>query len=231
MAVLYLPDTPIHYGRDNKDYNDDWVHFTMTAQDHQELFSQVDIPLNTPTYPCDFQQLSGFMQLLAQDFRSSGAYSAKIQDALIRSLLFTWDQELKKGKSESQAHKYYAAFSRLRTRIYNAPSLPWSVNEMAKELNVSISYFQHLYKAFFNCSCQQDVIQGRLELAKRYLVQSEMTIYNLAMFCGYENELHFMRQFKKYENMTPTEYRKNTGKVLSVTKAKRSHLSAYKLLL
>ena len=34
-----------------------------------------------------------------------------------------------------------------------------------------------------------------------------MSIRSLSDFCGYDNELHFMRQFKKFVGMTPTEYR------------------------
>lgn len=34
-----------------------------------------------------------------------------------------------------------------------------------------------------------------------------MSIRSLADFCGYENELHFMRQFKKFVGMTPSQYR------------------------
>jgi len=39
-----------------------------------------------------------------------------------------------------------------------------------------------------------------------------MSIRNLADFCGYENELHFMKQFKQYEGMTPSEYRKRRNR-------------------
>ena len=34
-----------------------------------------------------------------------------------------------------------------------------------------------------------------------------MSISSLAAFCGYDNELHFMRQFKKGTGMTPSQYR------------------------
>ena len=103
--------------------------------------------------------------------------------------------------------KYYSAFSELRTQIYNNPANNWSIPALADSLALSLSYFQHLYKQFFACSCQQDIISARLELAKYYLTGSDMSIRSLSDFCGYDNELHFMRQFKKFVGMTPTEYR------------------------
>ena len=73
--------------------------------------------------------------------------------------------------------------------------------------SVKIIRMQNLYKQFFTCSCQQDIISARLELAKYYLTGSDMSIRSLSDFCGYDNELHFLRQFKKFVGMTPTEYR------------------------
>ena len=46
---------------------------------------------------------------------------------------------------------------------------------------------------------------------KYYLAGSDMSIRGLADFCGYESELHFMRQFKKFVGMTPTEYRRSSS--------------------
>ena len=99
--------------------------------------------------------------------------------------------------------------SQLRMSILNAPHKKWTVPDMAQTVHMSPSYFQHLYKQMFGISCMQDVIAARLKNAKFYLRTSDMSIQSLAEFCGYENELHFMRQFKKQEGMTPTQYREH----------------------
>ncbi|MDE7414832.1 MAG: AraC family transcriptional regulator [Lachnospiraceae bacterium] len=103
--------------------------------------------------------------------------------------------------------KYYREFAKIRTQIYNSPSADWSVNQLADTLCLSCSHFQHLYKHFFACSCQHDIILARVALAKFYLTTTNMSIYQLSLFCGYETDLHFMRQFKKYVGVTPTEFR------------------------
>ena len=53
----------------------------------------------------------------------------------------------------------------------------------------------------------QDLISARIEHAKLQLRLSDMSVSSLALFCGYENELHFMRQFKKRTGLTPSQYR------------------------
>ena len=76
------------------------------------------------------------------------------------------------------------------------------------EKSIKSSHFQHLYKQFFDTTCIQDIIRARIRYAQLYLCISEMTVSSLAAFCGYDNELHFMRQFKKVTGMTPSQYRK-----------------------
>ena len=95
----------------------------------------------------------------------------------------------------------------LRTELLNAPNKKWNVDELAGQIHISTSHFQHLYKTFFGLSCTQDIVAARIRHAKFYLRTTEMSIHSLAAFCGYDNELHFMRQFKKNAGMTPSQYR------------------------
>ena len=53
-----------------------------------------------------------------------------------------------------------------------------------------------------------DVISGKIEKAKEILTETGCTVSQVAAMCGYENEEHFMRQFKKIVGVTPTGYRK-----------------------
>ncbi len=206
MIIIFPPNTPIHYGCDLPDYNDDWIHFTMSGED-TTLLSTLQLPLNQPLYPHDFYRLSQYVQCLADSFHMPSVHTKTIADQFLHIFLYALDEELEKITKEPVSHKYYHAFARLRTQIYNDPSACWSVDGIAESLHLSLSYFQHLYKRFFSNSCQQDIIQARLQQARFYLTNSDMSIHNLALFCGYENELHFMRQFKKFVGQTPSEYR------------------------
>lgn len=180
-AVLYAPGMPVHYGRDQTGYSDDWLHFSAEEADMDGFLSSIDIPLGIPLYPEDFSRLSACMSLLCRSFRSPGDRHAEIMDQL------------------------------LRARIYNDPAFPWDIGSLAAGQNISLSHFQHLYKQFFGISCRADIIFARIELAQMYLRQSDMTVHHIASLCGYSSELHFMRQFRQKTGRTPTEYRKETS--------------------
>jgi AraC family transcriptional regulator of arabinose operon len=52
------------------------------------------------------------------------------------------------------------------------------------------------------------VIACKIPYAKTSLAATGGTVREIATLCGYENEEHFMRQFKREVGLTPTEYRK-----------------------
>lgn len=208
MFILFEKDTYIHYGYDLPDYNDDWIHFTAEDPGDLAFLSSLGLPAGQPVYLPDLHLPSHYIQLLTNARLTASGHSVEISDSLMRALLCTLSDELSKSSDPDTSHKYYSALSTLRAGLYNEPSRKWTVPYMASLAHLSISYFQHLYKQFFGCSCQQDIIRARLDQARFFLRQSDMSIRNLSAFCGYENELHFMRQFKKFEGMTPSQFRR-----------------------
>ncbi len=209
MVILFNKNTYIHYGCDNNNYNDDWLHFSIDEKSEPNFITSLDIPFNKPVYPPDIQRLSRFIQLATKEFHFPAKNSPFILDCLIKSFLYALSEDIVRFLSLVNTHKHYPAFLNLRKSIYNNASSSMTADKMATSLNLSISYFQHLYKQFFDTTPQMDVINSRLELAKFYLINSSMSIKSLSDFCGYDSDIHFMRQFKKFEGITPTQFRKN----------------------
>lgn len=208
--LLFPPDTYIHYGCDVAGYNDDWIHFILGPEE-TGLLENLNLPLCQIVYPFDFHKLSEYVRMMSDHYHAPAVHKTEILDAFMRIFLYSLQEELKRRSDSPGVWKYYPEFSRLRTQLYNDPAASRTVPELADSLCLSLSYFQHLYQQFFGISCSQDRINARLKLARYYLRNSSMSISGLADFCGYENDLHFMRQFKKFMGMTPSEYRKQQG--------------------
>ncbi len=205
-VILYDKYAYVHYGCHTPDYNDDWIHFDLDEVDLPFLMD-LKIPFQTPVTLSDAGQLSEYSRLIVMEKHSSHPYRAQILDSLMRTLLFTLSSQIHEKPDKAASHKYYGIMNSLRVSILNAPHRKWTIETMSQSVHMSPSYFQHLYKELFGTSCMQDVISARLKNACFYLRTTEMSIQSLAGFCGYESEFHFMRQFKKYKNMTPSQYR------------------------
>ncbi|MGN0606928.1 MAG: substrate-binding domain-containing protein [Oscillospiraceae bacterium] len=115
-----------------------------------------------------------------------------------------------KQKSKSYNHfDNYEQLNQLRKNIYTEPQLDWNIDEIHKMLGLSRSHMQRLYKAQFSVSCTDDIINARIQKAKKLLENTNLSVQDISFQCGYNDESHFMRQFKKRTGFTASQFRKN----------------------
>ncbi len=205
MAILFDRNTYMNYGSIENFYNDDWIHFNFVNE--PSLFETLHIPFNHPIYLPQLKGLSNYVRLLVSESHSNNLHKEQVQDSLMRILLYNLDSQIADLPGTTSVNKYYQEMNQLRMNIHNTPHKKWTVDSMSGYVHLSPSYFQHLYKEMFHISCMQEVILARIERAKFYLTTTDMSIKSLSDFCGYENELHFVRQFKAKEGLTPSQYR------------------------
>jgi len=56
------------------------------------------------------------------------------------------------------------------------------------------------------------LLRIRIEKAKDLLKDTTLTVSDVALETGFNSSTYFTRAFKKWQNMTPSEYRKKRGK-------------------
>lgn len=83
------------------------------------------------------------------------------------------------------------------------------ITELAQESNMSPSAFGHFFKKCTNKSFTQFVVDLRLGHASKYLLDSNLSISEIAYKSGFNNIANFNRLFKKNKLITPTQYRQN----------------------
>ena len=69
-------------------------------------------------------------------------------------------------------------------------------------------YFNRLIRSKTRMTYSEYLQSIRLEQAKRMLIETDLTISEIAEQTGYHNKGYFYRIFTKKYNMTPGEYRK-----------------------
>ncbi len=205
-AILYDKNAYIHYGCHAQSYSDDWIHFDFSEEEN--LIEKLNLPRNHPFPLLDTSLLTEYVKIIVSKYLSSNLYKVQIIDSLMHALLYSLAAQVHASNDERQKNKYFLPLNQIHRNIQNAPHKKWDVASIAREVNLSPTHFQRLYKSFFGTTCIQDIIQSRIKNAQFYLRTTDMSIQSLSAFCGYDNELHFMRQFKKYTGMTPSEYRK-----------------------
>lgn len=82
------------------------------------------------------------------------------------------------------------------------------LNDIAKATHTNAYYLSHLFKAEVGLSPMKYVILRRLGEAQNLLINTDMTITQIAAQVGYNNSNYFQNVFKSALNMTPGEYRR-----------------------
>jgi AraC family transcriptional regulator of arabinose operon len=205
-VVIFNKGTPQMYGSVNTEYINDWIHFECDENDIKFL-SELGIEFDKIS---EFQSVSVLSNFIKQMYfekysnNKNSNYSVEMYFNLILLKISDLCQ-----KTELADTEMLEQLVELRNQIISNPKEPWKIDDIAKKLSISRSYLQHKYKEFFNTSIKKDVMLSRIEYSKYLLFATDFTISTIAELCGYENDVHFMRTFKKEIGFTPTEYRKS----------------------
>ena len=81
------------------------------------------------------------------------------------------------------------------------------LEDLAKIAGMSRFYFCRVFKEAIGSTPHQFVIRRRVERAKSLLRKSLLSIAEIAVVCGFANQDHLTRYFKRLMNVTPGVFR------------------------
>ncbi len=84
---------------------------------------------------------------------------------------------------------------------------PVSIMRIAAEVGVSARQLERLFGKHLNTSPKKYMLELRLERARHLLLQTEMSVIEIAVACGFENPGHFARVYRAAYGVTPTRQR------------------------
>jgi AraC family transcriptional regulator of arabinose operon len=201
-VILFNKETPQNYTANQGSYSNDYIHF-----DADKEHDIRNLPLDTVMKLPVTKQVGKIMKEIYLEYISNNVNRNESMDLLMRLLFVKINELVAYRPKDTKLYGYYDALLNLRSLIYRHPEEKWTINRLSHQVNLSPSHFQRLYKQTFGTTCIADVIACKLQFAKTSLTATGDTIHDIAVQCGYENEEHFMRQFKQEFGMTPTEYR------------------------
>ncbi|MBE5783337.1 MAG: helix-turn-helix domain-containing protein [Clostridiales bacterium] len=218
--ILFKKGTPQIFGATEKEYRNDWIHFDLEDQEARQI-EAMGIPFDQ-ILPMPTASLSELIKSMFQERYSPSPYKEKYLQIYFELMLLKITEIIQYPDSK-KVHPHYDLFSTLRNEIYRAPEKEWRLEAVCQKINLSRSYIQHLYKYFFGCSLSADLSASRIEHAKYLLSSTEMTVSSISALCGYVNDVHFMRMFKKLTGTTPTQFRSCIAVSSDELKKARAH--------
>ena len=83
-----------------------------------------------------------------------------------------------------------------------------TIKKIADSIHIDAAYLTRKFTEKYSVTPKVYLIEKRLELAKRLLIQNDATIAEISVSVGYDDPLYFSRIFKKKEGFSPLAYRK-----------------------
>jgi len=91
--------------------------------------------------------------------------------------------------------------------IHGDIAAPWSADALARQVALSRSAFMDRFAQLIGMPPIRYLTVWRLEIAKRHIRESRMSISQIAVAVGYESEEGFRRAFRREFEMWPAEWR------------------------
>jgi transcriptional regulator GlxA family with amidase domain len=93
---------------------------------------------------------------------------------------------------------------------------PISPALLAKEVGMSTRQLERLFRRYLNRSPKRYYMELRLQKARNLLMQTDMTVINVALACGFASPSHFSKCYRSHYNTTPYRERGAHAARLSV---------------
>ncbi|RCW77239.1 AraC family transcriptional regulator [Saliterribacillus persicus] len=229
--ILFIYPGSMHRGYRlcNPEVSFYWFHFTshdvvIGDEMDQELMMRIrtqpemshmitDIYLPKYSFPIGIERINILANQLL-DIDNSNYYTRMSMNYFMTSLLIELSEQTLTYTSSpvKSQDKTEANFNQILewTRIHAFEGI--SVSDVAKKFNYHKDYLSRIFKLNTGKTLQSYLHALRMTKAKELLTGTPLSIRVIASRVGIEDEKYFMRLFKKYEKMRPTEYRRAFSK-------------------
>jgi AraC-like DNA-binding protein len=98
-----------------------------------------------------------------------------------------------------------------------------AIAEVAGACGMSPTQFARAFKAKFGVPPQRWRLLRRVEHAKKLMLETDLTLTDIACECGFSEQSHFTHTFVKFVGKSPREWRHEFDRVLSHKPSKSCH--------
>jgi AraC-like DNA-binding protein len=197
-------DEIVYHGPVSKNdvFINDWIE--IIGEDFDDLTSKFSLPLNKAFKIANKSLIKSCIDKLDIELQKKETGFKEMINSHVTALIIDIFRQYQRERLPTKKSEFIS----LREQILKSPEKKWSQDELAASLNYSTSRFASLYKEYFGTTPKADIMNTRLEYAKRLLSLGELSIGNISEKCGFYSIYYFSKIFKKQMGLTPKQYSK-----------------------
>jgi len=90
---------------------------------------------------------------------------------------------------------------------------PITTSKIAEALGYNADYLGRIYRQIYGVTLTEAINRRRIKFACEYLLDSNLTIEQIAFKCGFADPDYFRRVFRRYMQISPGKYREEYSRV------------------
>lgn len=140
------------------------------------------------------------LKLIAEDFGEDLANA--VADQLIYSSIRT-DQDTQRLSVPTRIGVRHPKLSQVIQMMETNIEEPISPSLLAKYVGMSTRQLERLFRRYLNRSPKRYYMELRLQKARNLLMQTDMSVINVALACGFASPSHFSKCYRAHYHTTP----------------------------
>jgi transcriptional regulator GlxA family with amidase domain len=140
------------------------------------------------------------LQVIADQYGEDLASS--VADQQIYSSIRT-DQDTQRLSIPTRIGVRHPKLSRVIQMMEQNIEEPISPALLAREVGMSTRQLERLFRRYLNRSPKRYYMELRLQKARNLLMQTDMSVINVALACGFASPSHFSKCYRSHYNTTP----------------------------
>ena len=138
-----------------------------------------------------------------------------VADQLIYSAIRT-DQDTQRLSIPTRIGVRHPKLSQVIQMMEQNIEDPISPADLAEDVGMSTRQLERLFRRYLNRSPKRYYMELRLQKARNLLMQTDMSVINVALACGFASPSHFSKCYRSHYNTTPYRERGTQGTRLSI---------------
>ena len=193
-----------------------WENQDSFAEDFPEVDlskSVFKIDGNRMTTAGGTSSIDMFLQIISNDYGEDIANW--VADQQIYSSIRT-DQDTQRLSVPTRIGVRHPKLSQVIQMMEANIEEPISPSVLAKDVGMSTRQLERLFRRYLNRSPKRYYMELRLQKARNLLMQTDMSVINVALACGFASPSHFSKCYRSHYDTTPYRERGSQSSRLSI---------------
>lgn len=181
----------------------------------QSAVSREDVEIKILELVMDAERRAFFAGTMKYNINDRRGYIRELQACPNMESLRNWfldkTREIGAKMEDSKEKEAVSVIDRAKEYIDENFRKDISLDDVSREVDISPYYFSKLFKQETGKNFIEHLTEIRLKNARELLQDSQLSIKEICAQSGYSDPNYFSRIFKKYEGVTPSEFRERLG--------------------